>query len=74
MVLVETLRMDEKGRLLIPKEARRRIKTKEFVIIQDQFGTRIVPRRTLKELFGISPVKVGTENLREKEDDKNRIF
>ena len=72
--LVKTIEMDEKGRIVLPKEIREWLKKREVVIVSDNFGVRIYPKLTLKEMHGISKVKVGTDNLREEKDDPNRIF
>ena len=72
--LVKTVEMDEKGRIVLPKEIREWLKKREGGSVSDNFGVRIYPKLTLKEMHGISKVKVGTENLREEEDDPNRIF
>ncbi len=71
--VIKKVHVDEKGRIILPKAVRERLKKKELVIVSDRFGVRIYPKRSLKELIGISETKVGTENLREKEDDPNRM-
>ncbi|HIK02890.1 TPA: hypothetical protein H1012_03545 [archaeon] len=72
--LVKTVEMDEKGRIVLPKEIREWLKKREVVIVSDNFGVRIYPKLTLKEMHGIMKLGVGTENLREEEDDPNRRF
>ncbi|MEM3086019.1 MAG: hypothetical protein QXO51_04385 [Halobacteria archaeon] len=60
-------RLDDKGRLLLPKEVRDETGASEFLVLSDRFGIRLVPRvRRAGDLRGSGPRKVPARGLREK--------
>ena len=66
---METVTLDEKGRLTVPAQARATAKTKEFVVITLGKQVQIVPKPSLKQLLGLSK-KVTAKDLR---DEQERI-
>ncbi len=59
--------MDEKGRVTVPFDLRKRFNVKEFVVIE-KFGVfEIVPKIPLEMLAGITP-NITLEGLRDETD------
>lgn len=64
---IRVLSMDEKGRVTVPADLRKRFKIKEFVVIE-KFGVfELVPKIPLKMLAGVTP-DITLEDLRDETD------
>ncbi len=66
MLKIET-NLDQRGRILIPKELRKELKGRKIFIIYRNGQLRIVPKIPFKELAGITP-DISLQGYRDEKD------
>lgn len=67
------LKEDSKGRITLPKNFRKKYKSKEYVVIENFGVLRIVPKGSFRDLRGLTPgIKV--EGIRDETDRFDRYI
>lgn len=64
---VTTVLLDNKGRFTVPVSVRKKFRGREWIVVEQAETVEIVPKSTLRKLFGLSP-KLTIEGLRNEKD------